>query len=120
MTFSFTIKYESFGVSRTWFLSGRDYTGCCSVVEAVFGPALQRRGAMHNLLFHLPFIKPLFAQLAVQDLQKQVPQRLLGTFSTIKQPPPKACANVCAFACVYKWFNTSHKNECPLCKTPFN
>jgi hypothetical protein len=85
---------------RTWFLSGRDYTGCCSVVEAVFGPALQRRGAMHNLLFHLPFIKPLFAQLAVQDLQKQVPQRLLGTFSTIKQPPPKACANVCAFACV--------------------
>jgi hypothetical protein len=51
--------------------------------------------ACSYLLFHLPFIKPLFAQLAVQDLQKQVPQRC-----TIKQPPPKACANVCAFACV--------------------
>jgi hypothetical protein len=32
----------------------------------------------------------------------------------------KTCKNKFHKACLYKWFNTSHNNECPLCKTPFN
>jgi hypothetical protein len=32
----------------------------------------------------------------------------------------KTCRNKFHPACMFKWFNTSHKNECPLCKTPFN
>jgi len=32
----------------------------------------------------------------------------------------KTCRNKFHKACLYKWFNTSHHNECPLCKTPFN
>jgi hypothetical protein len=32
----------------------------------------------------------------------------------------KTCKNKFHKACLYKWFNTSHHNECPLCKTPFN
>lgn len=32
----------------------------------------------------------------------------------------KTCRNKFHRACLYKWFNSSHHNECPLCKTPFN
>lgn len=32
----------------------------------------------------------------------------------------KTCRNKFHKACLYKWFNSSHHNECPLCKTPFN
>jgi len=32
----------------------------------------------------------------------------------------KTCKNKFHKACLYKWFNTSHHIECPLCKTPFN
>jgi hypothetical protein len=36
------------------------------------------------------------------------------------------CAQACATckkkfhsACLYKWFNTSHQNTCPMCRSPF-
>eukprot|EP01121_Diplochlamys_sp_Union-15-3_P007102 TRINITY_DN1776_c0_g1_i1.p1 TRINITY_DN1776_c0_g1~~TRINITY_DN1776_c0_g1_i1.p1 ORF type:complete len:116 (-),score=4.08 TRINITY_DN1776_c0_g1_i1:42-389(-) len=32
----------------------------------------------------------------------------------------KTCKNKYHSACLYKWFLTSKKNLCPLCKTPFN
>jgi len=32
----------------------------------------------------------------------------------------KTCRNKFHAGCIYKWFNTSHRNDCPLCKTPFN
>jgi hypothetical protein len=32
----------------------------------------------------------------------------------------KTCKNKFHSACMYKWIKVSHKNDCPLCKTPFN
>jgi len=32
----------------------------------------------------------------------------------------KTCKSKYHGACVYKWFHTSQKNECPICKTVFN
>jgi len=32
----------------------------------------------------------------------------------------KTCKSKYHGACVYKWFHTSQKNECPICKTIFN
>lgn len=31
----------------------------------------------------------------------------------------KTCKNKFHSACLYKWFNTSHKSNCPLCQTPW-
>lgn len=31
----------------------------------------------------------------------------------------KTCKNKFHSACLYKWIKVSHKNDCPLCKTPF-
>lgn len=31
----------------------------------------------------------------------------------------KTCSNKFHSKCIAKWFSTSHKNECPLCKQPF-
>eukprot|EP01094_Clydonella_sp_ATCC50884_P021191 TRINITY_DN4609_c0_g1_i1.p1 TRINITY_DN4609_c0_g1~~TRINITY_DN4609_c0_g1_i1.p1 ORF type:complete len:296 (-),score=79.57 TRINITY_DN4609_c0_g1_i1:156-1043(-) len=31
----------------------------------------------------------------------------------------KTCKNKFHSACLYKWFHTSHKSECPLCRSPF-
>jgi hypothetical protein len=40
--------------------------------------------------------------------------------STIKQLPKLACKN-CKHkfhsACIHRWFNTSNKSDCPLCKS---
>ena len=36
---------------------------------------------------------------------------------------PKMACRTCKYkfhsACLYKWFNTSHKSVCPMCKSPF-
>ncbi|PRP77660.1 hypothetical protein PROFUN_00521 [Planoprotostelium fungivorum] len=32
----------------------------------------------------------------------------------------KTCRNKFHSSCMYKWIKVSHKNDCPLCKTPFN
>jgi len=32
----------------------------------------------------------------------------------------KTCKNKFHHACMYKWFQTSHKSTCPLCQTPFS
>lgn len=31
----------------------------------------------------------------------------------------KTCKNKFHSACLYKWFHTSHKSDCPLCRSPF-
>eukprot|EP01119_Soliformovum_irregulare_P018327 TRINITY_DN559_c3_g2_i2.p1 TRINITY_DN559_c3_g2~~TRINITY_DN559_c3_g2_i2.p1 ORF type:complete len:120 (+),score=20.20 TRINITY_DN559_c3_g2_i2:80-439(+) len=42
------------------------------------------------------------------------------TSHTLPNLACKTCKNKFHSACMYKWIKVSHKNDCPLCKTPFN